>query len=134
MCVWCWDSVRKAVDVPTQRYPTYPHPIPIQHQGSPDPTYHLTQTHTHHTYTTSIPPNTTPESTLLQPARPDPRPYQKPSVHYPTNRHTLPTRPTPTPQPDPATPPYPFHILSYPPNPHPPTSICPPRRKDSHQS
>ena len=50
--------------------------------------HHLTQTHTRHTYTTSIPPNTTPEST--QPTRPDPRPYQKPSVHYPTNRHTLP--------------------------------------------
>ena len=43
-----------------------------------------------HTYTTSIPPNTTPESILLQPTRPDSRTYQKPSVHYPTNRHTLP--------------------------------------------
>ena len=32
VCVWCWDSVGKAVDVPTQRYSTYPHPIPIQHQ------------------------------------------------------------------------------------------------------
>ena len=39
VCVWCWDSVGKAVDVPTQRYSTYPHPIPIQHQGSPDPTF-----------------------------------------------------------------------------------------------
>ena len=51
---------------------------------------HLAQTHTYHTYPTSIPYNSTPESTLLQPTRPDPRPYQKRSVHYPTNRHTLP--------------------------------------------
>ena len=35
VCVWCWDSVGKAVDVPTQRYSTYPHPIPIQHQVFP---------------------------------------------------------------------------------------------------
>ena len=35
MCVWCWDSVGKAVDVPTQRYSTYSHPIPIQHQVFP---------------------------------------------------------------------------------------------------
>ena len=62
--------------------------------------HNLAQTHTHHTYPTSIPPNSTPVSTLLQPTRPDPtrpdptrsdpRPYQKRSVHYPTNRHTLP--------------------------------------------
>ena len=123
VCVWCWDSIGKAVDVPTQHYSTYPHPIPIQHQSS-QPTanarltrphfHHLAQTHTHHTYPTSIPPNSTPESTLLQPTRPDPRPHQKRSVHYPTNRHTLspPNRPTPTPQPDPTTPLYPPQILS----------------------
>ena len=35
VCVWCWDSVGKAVDVPTQHYSTYPHPIPIQHQVFP---------------------------------------------------------------------------------------------------
>ena len=35
VCVWCWDSIGKAVDVPTQRYSTYPHPIPIQHQVFP---------------------------------------------------------------------------------------------------
>ena len=29
-------------------------------------------------------------STPTNPTRLDPRPYQKPSVHYPTNRHTLP--------------------------------------------
>ena len=52
--------------------------------------HHPAQTHTHHTFPTSIPPNSTPESTLLQPTRPDHRPYQKRSVNYPTNRHTLP--------------------------------------------
>ena len=83
VCVWCWDSVGKAVDVPTQRYSTYPHPIPIQHQVFP--TYRIRTARQ-----TSIPPNSTPESTLLQPTRPDPRPYQKRSVHYPTNRHTVP--------------------------------------------
>ena len=35
VCVWCWDSVEKAVDVPTRRYSTYPHPLPIQHQDFP---------------------------------------------------------------------------------------------------
>ena len=35
MCVWRWDSVGKAVDVPTQCYSTYLHPIPIQHQVFP---------------------------------------------------------------------------------------------------
>ena len=35
VCVWCWESVGKAVDVPTQHYSTYPHPIPIQHQVFP---------------------------------------------------------------------------------------------------
>ena len=87
------------MEVPTQRYSTYPHPIPIQHQVFP--TYRIRtarqiqlsppSTNSYpHTYPTSIPPNSTPESTLLQPTRPDHRPYQKPSVHYPINRHTLP--------------------------------------------
>ena len=30
MCVWYWDSVGKAVDVSTQRYSMYPHPIQYQ--------------------------------------------------------------------------------------------------------
>ena len=118
VCVWCWDSVGEAVDVPTQRYSTYPHQIPTQHQVFPPTAYarlasphfhHLAQTHTHHTYPTFIPPNSTPRSTLLQ------------------------TRPTPTSQPDPTTPPYPPHILSYPPNPHPsyPYMPTPPQRLSS---
>ena len=54
--------------------------------------HHLAQTHTYYTYPTSIPPNSTPESTLLQPTRPDHienAPYTIPQTdtHYP-----LPTR------------------------------------------
>ena len=54
----------------------------------------------------------TPGPTLLQPTRPDPRPYPQPSVHYPTpdTPYPLPTSPTPTPQPNTSTLPYTFHI------------------------
>ena len=135
------------MDIPTQRYSTYPHPTPIQHNVFPHlPTtayaplatphsHHLAQTptnHTHYTYHASIPPNSTPAPTLLQPTRPDPRPYPQPSVSYPTpdTSYPLPTRPTPTPQPNPSTTPCTRHILSYPPNPHPsyPYMPTPPQR------
>ena len=102
--------------------PSLPSPTPDRiHIARHTPSHYLSQTPTHHTYPTSIPPNSTPAQTLLQPTRPDPRPYPQPSVHYPTPRHTLPppTRPTPTPQPNPSIPPYPLHIVSYPPNHHP---------------
>ena len=77
--------------IPTQSpYNTKSSP-PTAYARLARPHFHrLAQTHTHHTYPTSIPPNSTPESTLLQPIRPVPRPYKKRSVHYPTNRHTLP--------------------------------------------
>ena len=115
---------------PHSATPRIPTQSPYNTKSSPPTAYarlarphfhHLAQTHPHHTYPTSIPPNSTPESTILQPTRPDPRPYQESFVHYPTNRHPfpLPTRPIPTSQPDPTTPPYPPQILSYPPNPHP---------------
>ena len=113
MCVWCWDSVGKAVDVPIQRYSMYPHPIPIQHQGSPDPT----QTHTHHTYTTSIPPNTTPESTLLQPTQPNPT---RPSTISKTLRtlshkqtHPTHSQPDPLPHLNPTQLPHHTHYIYY---------------------
>ena len=132
MCVWCWDSVGKTVDVPTQRYSTYPHPIPIQHQVFP--TYRicttrqtplsLLSTNSHLPYLPYIHStqlhsrvNSTPTN------QPDPTldhiknaPYTIPQTDTP---YPLPTRPTPTPQPDPTTPSYPPHILSYPPNSHP---------------
>ena len=73
--------------------------------------HHLAQTHTYHTYPTSIPPNSTPESTLLH--QPDPTldhiknaPYTIPQTDTPfpppnqTHSHTstLPNYPTiPTP-------------------------------------
>ena len=60
--------------------------------------HHLAQTPTHHTYPTSIPPNSTPAPILLQPTRPDSRQYPQHSVHYPTPRHTLPP-PNPYPPP-----------------------------------
>ena len=101
MCVWCWDSIGKAVDVPTQRYSTSPHPIPIQHQVFP--IYRIRtarqtplsppSTNSHPPYIPYIHPtqlHSRVNSTPTNPNRPDPRPYQKRSVHYPTNRHTLP--------------------------------------------
>ena len=84
---------------PHSATPRIPTQSPYNTKSSPPTAYerlarphfhHLAQTHTHHTYPTFIPPNSTPESTLLQPTRPDPRPDQKRSVHYPTNRHPLP--------------------------------------------
>ena len=144
MCVWCWDSVGKAVDVSTQRYSTYLHLVPIQHQVFP--TYRIRMarqtalsppsTNSHPPYlSTSIQPNSTPESTLLQPTRPDLRPYQNAPYTIPQTDtpYPLPTRPTLTPQPDPTTPPYPPHILSYPPNhiPSYPYMPTPPQRLSS---
>ena len=67
--VWCWDSIGKAVDVQTQRYSTIPTQSPYNTKSSPPtayarlarpPFHHLAQTHTHHTYPTSIPTNSTP--------------------------------------------------------------------------
>ena len=130
-CVWCWDSIGRAVDIPWQRYSAYPDPISTQHHAVPvyaplatPHSHHLAQTHPHHThhthhpYPASIPHNSTPAQTLLKPTRPDPRPYPKPSVHcpIPDTPYPLPTRPTPTSQSNPSTPPYTLHILSYPPN------------------
>ena len=129
---------------PQSATPRIPTQSPYNTRSSPPTAYarlarphfhHLAQTHTHHTYPTSIPPDSTPESTLLQPTRPDPRPYQKCSVHYPTNRHTLPppnqTHSHISTQPNYPT--LPNHILSYPPNPHPsyPYMPTPPQRLSS---
>ena len=130
----------------------YPHSatprIPIQSpyntKSSPPTAYarlarphfhHLAQTHTHHTYPTSIPP--TPLPSQLYSNQLDPTldhiknaPYTFPQTDTP---YPLPTRPTHTPQPDPTTPPYPPHIYSYPPNPHPsyPYMPTPPQRLSS---
>ena len=131
------------MDVPTQRYSTYPHPIPIQRQVFP--TYRIRtarqtplsprSTNSHPPYLPYIyPTHPTPLPSQLYSNQPDPTldhiknaPYTIPQTdtHYP-----LPTRPTLTPQPDPTTPPYPPHILLYPPNPHPsyPYMLTPPQR------
>ena len=126
---------------PHSATPRIPTQSPYNTKSSPPTAYarlarphfhHLTQTHTYHTYPTSIPPNSTPESTLLRPTRHDHinAPYTIPQTDTP---YPLPTRSTPTPQPDPTTPPYPPHILSYPPNPHPsyPYMPTPPQRLSS---
>ena len=97
--VWCWDSVGRAVDVPTQRYSTYPHPIPINTKSSPRiPTayaplatphsHHLAQTPTHNTFHSFIPPTSTPAPTLLQPTICDhihSPPYTIPPQTHPTS-------------------------------------------------
>ena len=146
MCVWCWDSVGKAVGVPTQRHSTYPHPIPIQHQVFPTyrirtarqtslsppstnshppylPYIHPTQLHSR---VNSTPTNPTRPSTISKtlrtlshkqthptPSKPDPLQHLNPTqLHHHTHPIYYPTRQTLTP----------------------PTPICLPRRKDSHQS
>ena len=56
--LWVWDSVGRAVDIPTQRYSAYPHPIPMssppihdRKRSTRQPhSHHLAQTSTHHTY------------------------------------------------------------------------------------
>ena len=85
-CVWFWDSVGSAVDVPWQRYSTYPNPIPIQHHvlptypdricnvrhtplSPPSPNFHPTYLHyTHptllHSRANTTPTNQTRPSTI----------------------------------------------------------------------
>ena len=100
--VWCWDSVGRAVDVPTQRYSTYPHlspPNPIQHQIFPTyPDRIRTARHTplsppsrnsHPQYLPYIHPTQLHSRSNSTPTNPI-RPYPLSSVHYPTPRYTLP--------------------------------------------
>ena len=127
---------------PHSATPRIPTQSPYNIKSSPPTAYarlarphfhHLAQIHTYHTYPTSIPPNSTPESTLLQPTRPDHIKNAPHTILQTDTPYPLPTRSTPTPQPDPTTPPYPPHILSYPPNPHPsyPYMPTPPQRLSS---
>ena len=142
VCVWCWESVGKAVDVPTQHYSTYPHPIPIQHQVFP--TYRkrtarqsplsTPSTNSHPPYIPYIHPtqlHSRDNSTPTNPTRPSTTSKTLPQTDTP---YLLPTRPTPTPQPDPL--PHHTHPIYYRTlqTLTPPTPICPPRSKDSHQS
>ena len=112
--VWCWDSVRRAADVPTQRcstYPTYPHPIPYNTKSFPRipiayaplatlHSHHLAQTPTHNIYPTFIPPNSTPAPTLLQPTLSDHIHSPPYTIPPPDTPYPLPTRPTPTSHPN----------------------------------
>ena len=129
---------------PHSATPCIPTQSPYNTKSSPTTAYarlarphfqHLAQTHTHHTFPTSIPPNSTPESTLFQPTRPDPRPYQKRSVHYPTNRHTLPppnqTHSHTSTRPNYPTIPTPYIIVPFKPSPSYPYMPTPPQRLSS---
>ena len=136
--VWCWDSVGRAVDVPTQRYSTYPHlstPNPIQHQVFP--TYSDRIRTARHT---PLPP-TIP---TLHSARPTPLPLQLYSNQpYPTistvlrtlthpQTHPTPSQPDPLPHLNPTNLPHYSHSINYRTLQTliPPTPICPPRRND----
>ena len=99
MCVWCWDSVGKAVDVPTQRYSTYSHPIPIQHQVFP--TYRIRtarqttlsppSTNSHLPYLPYIHPTQLHSRVNFTPTNPT-RPYQK-TLRTLSHKQTHPTPP-----------------------------------------
>ena len=70
--------------IPTQSpYNTKARQTPLSppNTNSHPPYLHYIHPTQHHSRVNSTPTN---------PTRLDPRPYQKPSVHYPTNRHTLP--------------------------------------------
>ena len=107
--VWCWDSVGRAVDVPTQRYSTYPllsPPNPIQHQVFP--TYpdhtallHLsplipTQSHTTPSLSYVSRSHTHRSPHPLAPPSPNSHPQYLPYIH-PTQLHSrsYPYMPTP---------------------------------------
>ena len=97
--------------------PSLPQPTPDRiHTARHTPSHHLAQTYTHHTYPTSIPPNSTPAPTLLQLTRPDCRPIHNPPYTIPPRDtpYPLPTRttPAPTPQLNPSIPPYPLRMVS----------------------
>ena len=102
--------------------------------------HNLAQTHTHHTYPTSIPPNSTPVSTLLQPTRPDPTRSSTISKTLRTLSHQqtypTPSQPDQLPHLDPTQLPHHTHPIYYRilKTITPPTPICPPRRKDFRQS
>ena len=146
VCVWRWDSVGKAVDVPTQCYSTYLHPIPIQHQVFP--TYRIRtarqtplsppSTNSHPPYLSYIHPtqlHSRVNSTPTNPTRPSTISKTLRKLSH-KQKHPTPSQPDPLPHRNPTHLPHYTHPIYYRTlqNLTPPTSICPPRRKDSHQS
>ena len=146
VCVWCWDSVGKAVDVPTQRYSTYPHPIPIQHQVFP--TYRIRtarqtplsppSTNSHPPYLPYIHPtqlHSRVNSTPTNPTRPSTISKTLRTLSH-KQTHPTPCQPDPLPHLNPTQLPHHTHPIYYRTlqTLTPPTPICPPRRNDSHQS
>ena len=130
---------------PHSATPRIPTQSPYNTKSSPPTAYawlarshfhHLAQTHTHHTYPTIHPSHPTPLPNQLCSNQPDPTISK--TVHTLSHKQT---HPTPS-QPDPL-----LHLnpTQLPNHTHPiyyrtlqtltpPTPICPPRRKDSHQS
>ena len=141
VCVWCWDSVGKAVDVPTRRYSTYPYPIPIQHQSSQPTAYaRLARPYFHHLtptiplpYIHSTQLHSRVNSTLTNPTRPS---TISKTLRTLSHKQTHPTPSQPDPHLNPTQLPHHTHPIYYRTLQAltPPTPICPPRRKDSHQS
>ena len=144
MYVWCWDSVGMHPHSATPRIPTQ---FPYNTKSSQHTAYarlarphfhHLAQTHTYHTYPTSIPSYSTPELTLLQPTNPTRPSTISKTLRTLSHKHTHPTpsQPDPLPHLNPTqlphhTNPIYYRTLQTLTN---STPICPPRRKDSHQS
>ena len=146
MCVWYWNSVGKAVDVATQRYSTYPHPIPIQYQVFP--TYRKRtarqtplsppSTNSHPLYLPYIHPiqlHSRVNSTPTNPTRPS---TTSKTLRTLSHKHTHPisSQPDPLPHLNPIQLPHHTHPIYYRTlqTLTPTTPICPLRRKDSHQS
>ena len=91
--VWCWDSVGRAVDVPTRRYSTYPHQIPIQNQVFP--TY--TRPHTHHSPRSLSLPNPLPRQLYSSQTDPTLDYIHRPLYTIPPQPHPSPSQPDPPP-------------------------------------
>ena len=135
-CVWCWDSVGRAVDISKQRFPLIPMQSPYNTRSSP-PSPDRIRTARQTPLSPPSPivqPNSTPAPTLLQPTRPDPLPY--PQTLSRSKTHTTPFQPEPLPHLNPTHLPHHTHSTYYRTliTLTPPTPICPPRGKDSHQS
>ena len=134
VCVWCWGSVGKAVDVPTQHqvFPTHrigtarqtPLSPPCTNSHPPYlPYIHPTQLHSR---VNATPTNSTRPSTISKTLRT--------LSHKQT--HSTPSQPDPLPHLNPTQLPHHTHPLYYRTlqTLTPPTPICPSRRKDYHQS
>ena len=128
---------------PHSATPCIPTQSPYNTKSSPPTAYarlarphfhHLAQTHTYHTYPTSIPP--TPLPSQLYSKQPDATISKTLRTLSHRQTHPTPFRPDPLLHLNPTQLPHHTHPIYYRTlqTLTPPTPICPPRRKDSHQS